>query len=123
MGNCANKPTIDQKPLLVYWNIHSRGDFPIAFMYAGGIEYDLDDEASKTWPAQKDDFPFGQLPILIHGNLTIAQGGSINRYCAKLAGVYPDDPVEAALCDMYYEELLDIFLEVYKVSITASTDN
>ena len=53
--------------------------------------------------------PFGQLPFMKHGNLVIGQGGAINRYCARLAGLYPSDIAEAAICDMYLEEVMDIY--------------
>ena len=46
----------------------------------------------------------------------IGQGGAINRYCARLAGLYPTDPVEATYCDMYLEEVMDIFGGFFKVS-------
>lgn len=118
MGNsCGTKPTIDGKPTLIYWNLHSRGDIPQAFFWAGNVEYDNDYDSANSWPEKKDETPFGQLPVLKHGSLVIAQGGSINRYAAKLAGLYPKDPVETAICDMYMEEMLDIFSEVYKVSL------
>lgn len=103
------------KPTLVYWNLHGRGDFCQAMLYAGGIEYDLDDATANTWPAPKDEAPFGQLPYFKHGDLTLAQNGAITRYCARLAGIYPTDPVEASKCDMYIEEVMDIFNEIFKV--------
>ena len=116
MGNtCDSKPEETAKPTLVYWNLHGRADFCQAMLYAGGVPYDLDDTTANKWPATREDSPFGQLPYMTHGDLTLAQGGAINRYCAKLAGIYPKDPVEAAICDMYIEEVMDIFGEIYKV--------
>ena len=117
MGNsCATcKPTIDQKPILVYFNVHSRGDFCQAFFWATNFPYENDYDSANSWPEKKDEMPFGQIPVLKHGDVTIAQGGAINRYCAKLAGLYPEDDVEAAICDMYMEEMMDIFVEIYKV--------
>jgi hypothetical protein len=30
-------------------------------------------------------------------------------------GIYPMDPLETAICDMYIEECMDIFSEIFKV--------
>ena len=82
---------------------------------AGNIEYDLDTDTANAWPASKESTPFGQIPVLKHGGLTLAQGGALNRYCARLAGLYPQGIVEASICDMYLEEMMDIFSGLFKV--------
>uniref|UniRef100_A0A7S3QJJ9 Glutathione transferase n=1 Tax=Chaetoceros debilis TaxID=122233 RepID=A0A7S3QJJ9_9STRA len=98
-----------EKPVLVYWGVHGRSDFCQAMMAAGNIDYDLDTETGNAWPAAKEESPFGQIPYLKHGALTLGQGGALNRYCARIAGLYPSDAVEASICDMYMEEMMDIF--------------
>lgn len=85
MGS-KDSSTKSGKPVLVYWALHGRSDFCQAMLYAGGIPYDLDDATANTWPATKEDSPFGQVPYMTHEGVTISQGGAINRYCAKLAG-------------------------------------
>ena len=55
------------------------------------------------WKEAKALAPNGQLPLLIADGQTISQSGSISRYCAKLAGLMPADPIEAAQCDAIYE--------------------
>ena len=116
-NNCSSSPSPlpTSKPVLVYWAVHGRSDFCQAMLYAGNIDYDLDDTTANEWPASKEDTPFGQVPVLKHGTMTIGQGGAINRYCAKLAGIYPSGFQEAALCDMYLEEIMDIFGGLFKV--------
>ena len=109
-------PPSQEKPKLVYWKLHGRSDFCQAMLYAGDIEYDVDADTANTWPSFKADTPFGQMPILKHGDLTLAQGGALTRYCARLAGLYPEDIVEASVCDMYLEEMMDIFGALFKVS-------
>ena len=84
-------------------------------LYAGNIEFELDEDTANAWPAAKEETPFGQIPILKHGDLTIGQGGALNRYCARLSGLYPTDVQAAAQCDMYLEEVMDIFGGLFKV--------
>lgn len=119
MGNaCDSKPstTSTEKVQLVYWNLHGRSDFCQAMLYAGGVPYDLDEETANVWPEGKDATPFGQIPVLKHGSLTLAQGGALTRYCARLGGLYPEDMTEASICDMYLEEVMDIYGALFKVS-------
>jgi glutathione S-transferase len=53
--------------------------------------------------------PFGQLPSLrLPSGEIIAQTGAIIRYVAKLARIYPEDPVAAARADMIYEFAQDL---------------
>ena len=72
-------------------------------------QYELDSNTANSWPAPKDDCPFGQLPILKHDDLVLAQSGAILRYCARIAGLIPEDPVGAAKCDMIFEECADLY--------------
>ena len=53
--------------------------------------------------------PFGQLPVLFHNNLTIAQSGTIARYCAKLANIWPTNLEHNVMADMLMEQSEDIF--------------
>jgi len=115
MGATESTPTFPQsKPTLVYWELCGRGDIAKCLFYAGNIDYELDTENANSWPAYKDQCPFGQIPVLKHGSLTLAQGGAINRYVARLGGLYPVDPTEASKCDMMMEECMEIFGGLFK---------
>ena len=54
------------------------------------------------------EFPFGQLPILIVNNTKIAQTSAMIRYCGKLADLYPNDPMECALVDQVIDFANDL---------------
>lgn len=62
------------------------------------------------------ELPFEQLPILIVGTTVISQSCAIARYAAKVASLYPSNPIEAALSDMVvdgWRDLLDLFYGCY----------
>jgi len=120
MGNKASKAGVkssfpSEKPVVVYWELCARGDICKCLLHAGNVEYTLDTDNANSWPAYKSKCPFGQLPVLKHGDVVLAQGGAVNRYCARLTGLYPTNPIEASLCDMIIEECMDIFGGLFKV--------
>ena len=58
----------------------------------------------------KGAFPFGSVPVLhieeSDITTTIAQSPAIMRYAGKLCGMYPDDPVAAALVDQVSDTIV-----------------
>jgi prostaglandin-H2 D-isomerase / glutathione transferase len=57
----------------------------------------------KDWPALKPTTPLGSLPLLKVDGFTHVQSLSLARYAAKLAGLYPSDPLQA----LYVDEVMD----------------
>lgn len=57
----------------------------------------------------KDSLPNNQLPILEVNNQTYCQSHSIFRYACKLAGLYPEDPLEALHMDMLADQIEECF--------------
>jgi len=112
---------MSDKPLIVYWNICGRAHLARAMLHAGNVAYDLDSATANSWPAPKSECPFGQLPILKHGDLVLAQSGAITRYCARIAGLVPEDAVGAAKVDMILEECADLYNLMIKAKYPTNT--
>ncbi len=66
-----------------------------------GVPYEDKRVSHAEWPAIKPTTPFGQVPVLEVDGKQLAQSGAIERYAAKLAKLYPEDPWEAAQVDMH----------------------
>ena len=62
----------------------------------------------KDWPANRDKMPFQAMPVLEVDGRSISQSNTINRYVGKLAGLYPKDDWQAALCDEVMDAAEDI---------------
>ena len=81
-------------------------------LYFGNINYNDVTVPFSEWPEHKtklDICPFGQLPtIQLNSGEVIAESGTILRFVAKLAGLYPSDPLEAARADMVHEMANDM---------------
>uniref|UniRef100_A0A7S1ZPF8 Glutathione S-transferase n=1 Tax=Trieres chinensis TaxID=1514140 RepID=A0A7S1ZPF8_TRICV len=106
------------KPTLIYWDLCGRADPLKCMLYAGKIDFDIDTETANAWPSSKPKTPFAQLPVLSIGEgseeLTLSQMGCMTRYAARLGGIYPDDPVKAAKCDMIIGACDDLFSYLFK---------
>lgn len=88
------------KPKLVYFDIDgARGEAARLAMAIGGVPFEDDRVKFADWGSLKDSTPFGALPVLEVDGQTVAQSNGINRYVGKLAGLYPTDAWQAALCD------------------------
>ena len=98
------------KPTFVYWKIAARAQLPMLLLHAGNVPFEWDDATANAWPSEKPNAPFGQLPLLYHDGVRIAQSGAIARYCAKMAKLWPANDWKAeVLCDMVMEQCNDIF--------------
>jgi glutathione S-transferase len=85
---------------LVYFDIDgARGEAARLAMVIGGVPFEDDRVKFADWPARKPATPFGALPVLELDGQSVAQSNGINRYVGKLAGLYPIDAWQAALCD------------------------
>ena len=85
---------------LIYFDMHGgRGEAARLALSIGGIAFEDDRVAFEDWPKRKPGILFGALPVLEVDGQALSQSNTINRYVGKLAGLYPDDAWQAALCD------------------------
>jgi glutathione S-transferase len=85
---------------LFYFDFHGgRGETARLALSIGSVPFVDERVKPADWPALKPSTPFGQLPVLEVDGQRITQSIAINRYVAQLAGLYPDDPWQAAQCD------------------------
>src|SRR5215470_9471797 len=103
---------------LTYFDFHGgRGEPARLALAIGGIDFEDDRIPFADWARRKAETPFGGLPVLEVGGQVVSQSNGINRYVGKLAGLYPSDPWQAALCD----EVMDAVEEITN-KITATFD-
>ncbi|MGP8307713.1 glutathione S-transferase family protein [Vibrio sp. YIC-376] len=74
----------------------------IALRYAG-IDFEDVRFAPKELAERAKDYPLGKVPVIDVEGHRVSQSNAINRYVGKLTGLYPEDPIQALLCD----EVLD----------------
>jgi len=92
---------------LTYFNIKALAE-PIRFIFAhAGVEYEDNRIERENWPAVKENYPWGQLPVLQVGDKTLCQSNTIARYLAKKYNLIGDDDWEAAKMDELADALTD----------------
>ena len=102
------------KPKLVYFDIDgARGEAARLAMVIGGVPFEDDRVKFADWESRKPGTPFGALPVLELDGQTVAQSNAINRYVGKLAGLYPSDAWQAALCDESMDAVEEIATRVW----------
>ena len=63
------------------------------------VPYEYKRIKRQEWPKEKQNFPFGQLPIIIYDDKQYAQTHSIARLCAIESGLYANDKLKAIVID------------------------
>lgn len=73
---------------------------PIRLAFAvGGTDFEDVRISRDAFQAAKDQYPFGQLPVMEIEGRTVAQSQALLRYAGKRAGLYPADAMQALLVD------------------------
>ena len=98
-----------QKLKLTYFDFHGGRAEPARLaMIIGDIPFE-DERITFDEHAEKlSDRPFEAIPVLEVDGLAITQSNTITRFVGKLAGLYPEDNLQAALCDEVMSALEDI---------------
>jgi len=85
---------------LTYFDFHGgRGEPARLALHIGGIPFEDERLDFQAFGARKPGLPFGAMPLLEVDGQVVTQSNGINRYVGTLAGLYPSDPWQAALCD------------------------
>ncbi len=98
---------------LTYFDIHGgRGEVARIALFIGGIPFEEHRVKFQDWMALKPSTPFGAIPVLRVDGQELAQSNTINRFVGKLAGLYPEDALQAAFCDEVMDAVEDITIQV-----------
>eukprot|EP00466_Bigelowiella_natans_P011327 jgi/Bigna1/47794/estExt_Genewise1.C_180094 len=100
---------MEGKIKLTYFEIPGRGEPIRLALWIGKKEFKDVHVQFSEWSKLKPNAPWGTLPFLELANgKSIGQTRSCTRFACKLAGLYPEDPYQAALCDDIFDILEDL---------------
>ncbi len=77
-------------------------------MHIGEVPFEDDRFAPGDFSEVRKTTPLNQVPTLHVNDLQVTQSDAITRYVGKLAGLYPEDDLQALLCDEVMGALEDI---------------
>lgn len=107
-------------PLSVtYFPFPGRAEATRLILTYGNIPFEDKHVDLADWEKVKPTTPFGQLPFLEHDGKRLAQSNAMELYCAKIAGLYPEDSWNAAVCQQWIDhmnELLEAYVECAKTT-------
>ena len=90
-------------------NVKARAYIPTVIGKAANIQLELHTDINVDELKSGNLLSFGQLPLLVDGDVTLCQTGAIARYLARKGGIEGDTPMEYALSEMLIEESQDLF--------------
>jgi len=97
------------KLVLTYFDFDGgRGEPARLALQIGGVPFEDRRIPGQEWPKLRDQMPFRAMPILEVDGKVIAHSNTIIRYVGRLAGLYPKDDWQAALCDEAMDAAEDI---------------
>jgi len=104
-----NKVTKKQAPNFILTYFTGRGRAELSRLLLAEAEIPYEDyripHDDVNWIPKKEHYPFGQLPAFekLGTKLKISESCAIERYIAKIGGLYGENDEEAAHIDMVYE--------------------
>ena len=76
-----------------------RGEVTRIALHAAGIEFEDNRISFQQFGEARGSMRFNAVPVLEIDGEEISQSDAMSRYAGRLAGLYPDDPLQALYCD------------------------
>lgn len=94
---------------LTYFDMDGGRGEPIRIAFhAAGIDFEDHRVSFTDFQQMKQLLPFGCLPVLERDGVAVAQSNAIVRYVGRMAGLYPEDELQALYCDETMDVIEDI---------------
>jgi len=109
ISRCFSAKTVQK---LYYFNGRGRGELSRLLLAEGKIKYEDVRINPIDWQDLKSEMPFGKIPVLeFKDSSRLAESGAIERFIARLIGVYGSTLNETARIDMIYEVTRSLYLD------------
>lgn len=100
---------------LTYFDIDGGRAEPIRIAFhAAGIEFEDERLSFPQFGEMRAGTRFNSLPVLQIDGAAITQSNAISRYVGKMAGLYPEDSLQALYCDEALGALEDVLHHVVR---------
>ena len=85
-----------------------RGEPVRIALHAAGITFEDVRWSFPEFGKNRGSLRFNAVPTLEIDGKVITQSNAISRYIGKMAGIYPEDPLQALYCDEVIEAIEDL---------------
>ncbi len=94
---------------LTYFDFAGGRGEPIRIaLHAAGIDFEDKRLTFPEFSKIRQGTPFNALPVFEIDGVPVSQSNAIGRYVGKLAGLYPDDDLQALYCDETLDAVEDV---------------
>lgn len=94
---------------LTYFDFDGGRGEPIRIaLHAAGIDFEDNRLSFSEFMQMRGDTRFSSLPTLEIDGVMVTQSNSLCRHFGKLAGLYPEDPMQALYCDEAMDAVEDL---------------
>lgn len=77
--------------------------------HAAGIDFEDERWTFPEFQEKRGDTRFNAVPVLDIDGIVVTQSNAMCRYIGRLAGLYPEDPLQALYCDEAMDACEDLF--------------
>ena len=114
----ATTATVPTSIKVIYFNVPRRAETTRMMLAYGEIPFEDERIAFKDFPQLRENWPYTQLPVMEVDGEIIAQSGAMERYVAKLANLYPSDPLAAARVDQLTGAIYDVMNKAVEIHMS-----
>ncbi len=94
---------------LTYFDFDGGRGEPVRIaLHAAGIEFEDERLSFEEFGKLRDKLRFSSVPVLEIDGKVYTQSNAISRYVGRMAGLYPDDDLQAFYCDEVLDALEDV---------------
>lgn len=102
---------------VLYFDLKGRADTIRLLLHAAGVDFKDTRIPFAEWPAIKPTTPLGNIPVLKIDGTDYCQSLALITYAAKIAGWYPEDPLDALKCDEVANSISEVISKTPRVSL------
>lgn len=100
---------------LSYFDIDGGRGEPIRIAFhAAGIDFDDHRISFQEFMQTRAEMPFTCSPVLTVDSVPVTQSNAMLRYVGKLAGLYPEDSLQALYCDETMDAIEDLLHHIVR---------
>ncbi len=100
---------------LTYFDIDGGRGEPVRIAFhAAGVEFDDHRISFQEFMQTRGDMPFTCAPLLDIDGIPVTQSNAMLRYVGKLAGLYPEDSLQALYCDEAMDAIEDLINHIVR---------